>query len=158
MCPAVVAGAAPDGVSPPRHDRGCHVCARCTILTVMDEGDLARIVRAVVWDYRYDADDVVAVLRGRRERIGHLDKPALFVRMLQTLPWQRIVAALSIGEVRRLLTPETIARLWPPSTRERYERIRLLLRGDAVPPAEWSAEHAGRLRNTVLSDRWYRTP
>jgi hypothetical protein len=122
----------------------------------MDEGELARIARAAVWDYRYDPDDVVDVLRGRRERIGHLDKQALFARLLQTMPWQRVVAALTIEEVTRLLTPETIARLWPQSVRERYERIRRLLRGEPVPPAEWSAEHAHRLRNTLLSDRWYR--
>ena len=123
----------------------------------MDSGELTRIARTIVWDYRYRPEDVADVLRGSRERVGHLDRPALFVRMLQTMPWQRIVTALTLDEVRALLTPETIARLWPPSLRERYARIRGLLRGDPVPPAEWSADHARRLRSSVLSDRWYRT-
>ena len=123
----------------------------------MDDRELSRIARTIVWNYRYDPEDVADVLRGRRESIGHLDRPALFARMLQALPWQRIVAALTFDEVRTLLTAETIARLWPASLRERYARIRRLLRGDPVPPAEWSAEHARRLRSTVLSDRWYRT-
>ena len=123
----------------------------------MDDRELTRIANTIVWDYRFPAEEVAQVLRGRRERVGHLDRPALFVRMLQTMPWQRVVTALTLDEVRTLLTPETIGRLWPPSLRERYARVRRLLRGDPVPPAEWSAEHARRLRSTVLSDRWYRS-
>ncbi|MDD9984672.1 MAG: hypothetical protein OXQ31_00215, partial [Spirochaetaceae bacterium] len=106
----------------------------------MDNGALTRIARTIVWDYRYCPEDVAEVLRGSRERVGHLDRPALFVRMLQTMPWQRIVTALTLDEVRALLTPETIARLWPLSLRERSARIRGLLRGDPVPlsvPAIW---------------------
>lgn len=122
----------------------------------MGDRELARLARTLVWDYRCRPEEVAEVLRGHRERVGHLDKPALFVRMLQTMPWQRVVTTLTLDEVRALLTPETIGRLWPPPLRERYARIRRLLRGDPVPPAEWSAEHARRLRRTVLSDRWYR--
>ena len=121
-----------------------------------DDRELIRVARTIVWDYRYRPEDVADVLCGRRERVGHLDRPALFVRMLKTMPWQRIVGALTLDEVEKLLTPETIARLWPPSLRERYARIRGLLRGDPVPPVEWSAAHARRLRSTLMSDRWYR--
>ena len=123
----------------------------------MDDDDVRRIAESIVWDYDIAAADIADVLQGKRARIGHLDKPALFGRMLQTMPWQRIVAALSIEETMKLLTPEAIAKLWPQSLRERYERIRRLLRGDPVPPAEWSTENAERLRSTILSDRWYRS-
>ena len=70
----------------------------------MDDRELTRIANTIVWDYRFPAQDVAEVLRGRRERVGHLDRPALFVRMLQTMPWQRVVTALTLDEVRTLLT------------------------------------------------------
>jgi len=61
----------------------------------VNESEWSRIARTIVWDYRYRPEDVADVLRGRRERIGHFDRPALFTRMLQTMPWQRIVMALT---------------------------------------------------------------
>ena len=112
----------------------------------MDDDEIRRVAETIVWDYNYSSDDIADVLRGCRARIGHLDRSALFTRMLQTLPWQRIVATLTIEETKMLLTAEAINRLWPHSLRERYERIRRLLRGDHVPPAEWSPENALRLR------------
>ena len=108
-------------------------------------------------DYRYQPDDVAEVLRGHRERVGHLDRPALFVRMLQTMPWQRIVTALTLDEVRALLTPETHCAALATILAGALCTNPGLLRADPVPPAEWSADHARRLRSSVLSDRWYRT-
>ena len=96
--------------------------------------ELVRIARIINWDYTYDPNELAEVLAGRRERVGHFDREALFARMLATFPWHRIVGALGIEEVEALLTPEAIARLWPPSLREHYARVRGLLRGDPVPP------------------------
>ena len=120
--------------------------------------ELVEIARTINWDYNYKPEDLAEVLAGRRERVGHFDKQALFVRMLKSLPWHRTVTALGIEEVKRLLTPEAIARLWPPSLREDYERTRRLLRGDPVPPTDWSSERARQLQRSFLSDRWYRAP
>ncbi|MCY4628631.1 MAG: hypothetical protein OXE58_13845 [Acidobacteria bacterium] len=124
----------------------------------MADRELVRIAKTIVWDYNYDPEDLAEVLAGNRERVGHFDKQRLFVRMLKSLPWHRTVTALGIGEVKRLLTPEAIATLWPPSLREDYERVRRLLRGDPVPPTDWGSERARQLQDMFLSDRWHRSP
>ena len=124
----------------------------------MADPELVRIAKTIVWDYNHDPEQLAEVLSGERERVGHFDKQRLFVRMLASLPWHRTVTALGIEEVKRLLTPEAIALLWPPGLRERYARVRSLLRGDPVPPAEWNSDYARRLQRTLLSNRWYRAP
>ena len=124
----------------------------------MADRELVEIARTLNWDTTCDPEELAEVLSGERERVGHFDREALFARMLATFPWHRTVAVLGIEVVEELLTPEVIAKLWPPSLRERHERIRRLLRGDPVPPAEWGPELRRRLRSTLLSDRWYGAP
>jgi len=124
----------------------------------MAHGELVAIAEKIVWDYDHAPEEIAEVLAGERERVGHFDRSALFLRMLQSLPWQRIVQTLGMDEVRLLLTPEVIERLWPPSLRERYVRIRSVLQGNPVPATEWSSERARALRDTFLADRWNRPP
>ena len=120
----------------------------------MADPELVRIAKTIVWHYKHDPEELAEVLSGERERVGQFDKRRLFVRMLTRLPWHRTVTALGIEEVKRLLTPEAIAMLWPPGLRESYARVRSLLRDDPVPPLDWNSEYVRRLQDTFLSDRW----
>ncbi len=90
----------------------------------MADPELVRIAKTIVWHYKHDPEELAEVLSGERERVGQFDKQRLFVRMLTRLPWHRTVTALGIEEVKRLLTPEVIAMLWPPGLRESYARVR----------------------------------
>lgn len=42
--------------------------------------DVARVLN---WDYTYAPEDIADVLLGKRERVGHFDRPRLFARMLK---------------------------------------------------------------------------
>lgn len=129
---------------------------------MLTDSERARIAGMLVWDYAVQAEEVIEVLEGRRKRVAVLDRDALFRRMLAGLAWHTIIEMVGIDEIRRMLTPANIAKLWPAGLRERYERIRKLLRGEPVPFAGWGSpedrERVRRdLRRSTFSQRWYRT-
>ena len=127
----------------------------------MTEKSKLETARDLVWDYDARAEELLNVLEGRREKVAGLNADALFRRMLKRDPWHIIVGMLGIDEVRRRLTSENIGGISPASLRERYERVRRLLRGEAVPAAGWGAQDArqglrAELRARTYSHRWYR--
>jgi hypothetical protein len=127
----------------------------------MEREDKLRCARHLVWDYAVKEAEILDVLEGRRERVAGFDRDALFSRMLQSSSWHVIVDIFGIEEVKRRLTPELIARLWPLALRERYGRVREILRGDPVSSAGWGTEDTRpglrvALRARTFSHRWYR--
>ena len=115
----------------------------------------------LVWDYDSEPQEILQVIEGQQDRVAGLDADDLFVRALKEAAWHTIVELFGIDNVRRRLSQENIARLWPPALRERYERVRKLLRGETVSVAGWgSSDSRQRIRETLrertFSNRWYR--
>jgi len=112
-------------------------------------------LKNLIWDYNIKSEEILDVLEGSLEKAGHLNKDKIFCRMLSSLPWHIIVELMGIEDVKKLLTTEVISQLWPHSLREQYDRIRKVLHGEFVPPAEWGTAEARKYTFPVLSDRWY---
>lgn len=65
-------------------------------------------------------------------------------------------ALVGIKTVQENLTTEYIQKFRVPELRDRYERVRRILYGETVSPAEWSVEARQRRQSTLISNRWYR--
>lgn len=117
--------------------------------------DANALIRSVVWDYDYPAEDLLALARGEVASCGHLDRTALLVRVLERLPWYSVLAIVGLDEARRILDAGLHRRLRHRDMREKYERVRAILRGETLPPSGWDPEGRGAGAFPVLSHRWY---
>lgn len=44
-------------------------------------------IRNVIWDYDFSEQDLCKLLEGKRDRLGHMTRMDLIIRMLNYLPW-----------------------------------------------------------------------
>jgi hypothetical protein len=114
------------------------------------------IMRYVVWDYDVDPYDLYEVAVGTRGAIGHFDAERVLLRMLERLSWYDVLDLLGTERLRTRLTPLLIARIRHEGVRERYEYVRRLLQGEALPLSGWDPASRAKVRDSLLSDRWYR--
>jgi hypothetical protein len=114
------------------------------------------LMRSLNWDYTDSLEDMLAVVEGRLETSGALDRPKLLVRSLERIPWHYLIALWGVDAVKELYTPELAGRIWPKDRRKHFDFALAILRGEPVSPPEWGSEYYKSLRNTVFSDRWYR--
>ncbi len=119
-------------------------------------GDSIRtIMKHTVWDYDVDPGELFEVVVGKRARVGHLDAERVFLRMLERLSWYDLLDVLGLEGIRARLTPRVIGMLHSPDERERYEHIRRVLQKEPVPIPGWDPRYRKRVRDSVLSHRWY---
>jgi hypothetical protein len=123
---------------------------------IHDQEHIRRIMKHVVWDYDVDPYELHEVVLGKRQKVGHFDRKRVFLRMLERLSWYDLLDLLTVDLLRDLLTPETIAGIRRRDVRERYGHIRRVLQDKALPSAGWHPGYREKIRNTLLSDRWYR--
>jgi hypothetical protein len=114
------------------------------------------IMRHVVWDYDVDPYELYEVAVGTRDAIGHFDAERVLLRMLERLSWYDVLELLGADGLRTRLTPRVIALIRHEDVRERYEYVRRLLQGEALPVSGWDPASRAKVRNALLSDRWYR--
>ena len=114
------------------------------------------IIKRIVWDYNLDPYDLYLIASRQKEAIGPFNEFWVWQRMFERLGWYDLLKLYGIETVKVNLTREHIQKIRIPELRERYERVRCLLHGEALPPAEWGAEARQRMQSTLLSDRWYR--
>ena len=117
---------------------------------------IRNIMKHTVWDYAVDPLELYEVVTGKREKVGHLDAQRVFLRMLERLSWYDLLDLLGAEELRTRLTPQTIASLQRRDQRDRYEHIRRVLQKEAVPISGWDPRYREKIRNSLLSHRWYR--
>ena len=82
-----------------------------------------RLYRQIMWDYNISAVDVDAVLQGKKETIGHYNKQAIFIKLLESFSWFTIVQLFSPHELRQLLSDEVVKKLRFDSLRTNYEFV-----------------------------------
>ena len=124
--------------------------------TALARDDIRGIMKHAVWDYAVDPFDLYEVVMGSRTRIGHFDAERVFLRMLERLSWYDLVDLLGIDGIRARLSTHVIGLLRQKDQRERYEHIRRVLSDEAVPISGWDPRYREKVRNAVLSYRWYR--
>ena len=82
-----------------------------------------KLFRQVMWDYNISAADVEGVLQGKKDAIGHYNKQAIFVKLLESFSWFTIMKLFSPDEIRQLLSDDVIKKLRFKSLRTKYDFI-----------------------------------
>jgi hypothetical protein len=118
--------------------------------------DTLELLNGLIWDYDISPDNLARLLDGQIERVGGLDRDALFVRCLERLPWHYVVALWGIETMQELYSSQNRNRLWPPERRESLDVAFAILRGDSLSISGWGSKRSKVLRNTFLSNRWNR--
>ena len=121
-----------------------------------DRERISAVMRHAVWDYDIDPYELYEVAIGRRGKVGHFDAERILLRMLERLPWYDVLDLLGVDGLRTRLVPRLIARIRREDVRERYDYVRGILQGEALPLTGWDPEHREKVRHTLLSHRWYR--
>lgn len=104
-------------------------------------------MKHIIWDYDIDPYELYEVVTGKIDRAGHFDAQRVFLRMLERLSWYELLDLLNL---------ETIAKIRHRDVREKYEYVRKILQGETVSFSGWDPESREKVRDTLLSHRWYR--
>ena len=81
----------------------------------------------------------------------------MYIRFLERLSWYDLLKLFGAEWLSKNLRDEVLGELRSEELRERYVRIRLVLQGKALPVSGWDPEYREKLKNRILSDRWYST-
>ena len=122
---------------------------------ITDVDAIRRIMKHIVWDYDFDPFVLYDVAIGRVEKAGHFTRERVLLRMLERLSWYDLLDLLGIDSLRSILTSELISKIGDSALREKYEYVGTVLQGKAVPVAGWDPASRKRIRDTLLSYRWY---
>ena len=60
------------------------------------------------WDYNFKEDDLLALLNGKKQHVGHLNRDALLKRMLNTLSWYDFINYVPPKRFLKIVTPKFI--------------------------------------------------
>ena len=82
-----------------------------------------KLYQQIMWDYNISSADIEAVLLGKKKKIAHYDRQAIFLKLLESYSWFTIVELFSAKEIKLLLTDEVIKKLRFKSLRVKYEFV-----------------------------------
>lgn len=122
---------------------------------MMERDKITKMLKGVVWDYDIDPYEFYLIAIGEREGVGFINKERALLRLLERLSWYEELSLFGEDFLRASLTVELISRLRNNDLRKKYELIRGLLQGEALPLTGWSPENRKRIRASVLFDRRY---
>jgi len=79
------------------------------------------------WDYQFREEDLQALLKGKIEKVGHLDRNQLYLRMLTSLGWYQIMSILPKRRLKEALSEQVIEKIRFKDLREKYYFAKRLL-------------------------------
>lgn len=89
-------------------------------------------IRSAFWDYDFSSEELLALSRGERERVGPLDRQTLFLRMVSYLPWYDFIEIVSPKEILEVMDEEFLEKVKEPVLRNGLSYVIRLLRQEAV--------------------------
>jgi hypothetical protein len=76
-----------------------------------------------MWDYNISAEDVDAVLKGKRDTAGHYNKQTIFIKLLESYSWFTLLQLFSPDELRKMISDDVVKKLRFKSLRTKYEFV-----------------------------------
>ncbi len=83
------------------------------------------ILKRINWDYSYTVEDQEKILAGNDLQ----PKIHIYLKLLQSVRWYTLKSILSDDEMKEILSPEVVSRLFPASIKRNYEYARRILYG-----------------------------
>jgi hypothetical protein len=92
----------------------------------IDEVELTKKLRQVVWDYDISDEDLLAVFL-HDKKVPGLGSTQLKAKLLNGNNWYSLLKLLGIENAKKMLTIEITSILFPRQLRERYQHAQQLL-------------------------------
>ena len=89
----------------------------------MNDSNLRQLFEQLAWDYTLSADDLAAVINGRKESAGHYKRRDIFKKILESYSWFTVLKIFTPIQVQELLTDDLIKSLRMPSLQQKYAFI-----------------------------------
>jgi hypothetical protein len=90
----------------------------------MDRNKKIEWVKDLLWDYSYDPVEMLELLEGKRQRVGHYTRRLFFRKLIENYPWFVVIQILPISDIKELLDDDMISRLRFQSMRHNYSFAR----------------------------------
>jgi len=100
-----------------------------------------RLMSSLNWDYLDKHEDMLSVIEGKLKTSGAFTQDKLFVRSLERLPGNYVVALWGVEAIKELYTPEIAKRIWSKGRRNHFDFALAVLRKEPLPPLRWGDEH-----------------
>ena len=84
-------------------------------------------LKDLFWDYHFNEDELQALLNGDVDKVGHLDRNALYARILTSMNWYQIMDLIPGEKIKEALSDEVIERIRFKDLREKYYFAKRLL-------------------------------
>ena len=123
----------------------------------MKQEQIHKILKPIIWDYNIEPCDFFDVAIGKKIRTGSFDQIKALIRIFERLSWYELVSLFGMDDLSKLLTKEIISRIRTKELRDKYEFARKILHKETVSFSGWSLEYREKIKNRLLSNRWYRT-
>lgn len=116
-----------------------------------------KILETLNWDMDVSKEELLDLVLGKVSDVGGITRETLFLRSLERVAWHNLFVLWNSAEECCGLYTEKVRRgLRNDESRQKYDFIFGLLRGEPVQTPEWGSEYCERIRNAFLSDRWNR--
>ena len=116
------------------------------------------ILECLNWDLSISVDDLLSLVEGGRSSVGGITRESLFLRSLERVAWHNLVPLWNgVNECCKLYTEKVRRGLRNERSREKFDFVFGLLRGEPVQAPRWGSERCQELQRTFLSDRWNRS-
>jgi len=84
-------------------------------------------LKDLFWDYCFNEDELRALLNGDIDKVGHLDRSALYVRILTSMGWYQIIELITLQKLGEALSEQVLDKIRFKDLREKYYFARKLL-------------------------------
>ncbi|MEJ5350700.1 MAG: hypothetical protein WHS65_03815 [Melioribacteraceae bacterium] len=112
-------------------------------------------LKNIFWDYKIENLPIDKIINHEFDSIDTYEFNLIIKRMFERLTWYELIDILGMDNIQKLLTDDLIKRIYPKELRDKYERIRRILRKEIISDAGWNSTNHKRIRASILSNRWY---
>jgi hypothetical protein len=111
------------------------------------------LMKHLNWDYLDTYEDMLAVIEGKMESSGALNREKLLARSMERLRWYPFIRLWGVENFLELYTPKVRKMIWHDEIRRRYDYAASLLRGETISTPGWGTKYFESDRFRFFSHR-----
>jgi hypothetical protein len=93
----------------------------------LSEPEIKKLLLRLYWDVKVQPDQLYGLLKGKIERIGHVDILNLYYRMLMTYDWYTILRIIPADKLGDLLSDAVIDKIRFKDLKEKFLYARQII-------------------------------
>lgn len=96
-------------------------------MKMLSEPEIKNMLSRLYWDVKVQPDQLHELLKGKIERIGHVDILNLYYRMLMTYDWYTILKIVPADKLGELLSDAVLERIRFKDLKEKFLYARQII-------------------------------